>query len=137
MGTVFTAAQQYDEVPNAHKELVVGSDGGNTIHTQVFDIVNTAATGGAPWPEGIAGRAYYNRFAQEWHGREEELRERLDEVIPAYVEARQRGDFEIGPAWVGKAAAFVDSVRPAEEVLARICNDAENILRQRGTDLIA
>ena len=73
MGTVFTATMENDEVPDAHKELVVGSEGENTIHTQVFDIINAAVTGGAPWPEGIAGRAYNNRFAQEWHDRESEL----------------------------------------------------------------
>ena len=40
-----------------------------------------------PWPTGIVGRAYNNRFVQEWRGREDELRERLEEVLPAYVEA--------------------------------------------------
>ena len=136
MGTVFTATLEDDEVPEAHKELIVGSDGEDTIQTQVFDIINTAVSGGAPWPEGVAGRAYNNRFAQEWHGRESELRESLDEVIPAYVEARQRGDFEIGPAWLGKAAAFVDAIRPAGDVLRTICDEAEQHLRRRFAELV-
>ena len=136
MGTVFTATEEDDEVPDAHKNLIVGSDGENTIYTQVFDIVNAAMAGGAPWPEGIAGRAYNNRFAQEWHGREAELRESLDKIIPAYTEARQRGDFEIGPAWLGKAAAFVNTIRPAGEVLRTICDEAEQHLRQRFAALV-
>ena len=102
-----------DEAPDAHKELIVGSDGENTVYTQVFDIINAAVAGDVPWPGGIAGRAYNNRFAQEWHGRETELRESLDEVIPAYVEAQQHGDFEISPAWIGKSAASVNAIRPA------------------------
>ena len=83
MGTVFTATQEDDEVPDAHKELIVTSDGEDTIYTQVFDIINDAVSGGAPRPEGVAGRAYNNRFAQEWPGRESELPENLDKVIPA------------------------------------------------------
>ena len=136
MGTVFTAAQEDDEIPDAHKELIVASDGENTIHTQVFDIVNTAVSGDVPWPEGIASRAYNNRFAQEWHGREAELRDRLDEIIPAYVEARQRGDFEIRSALFGKAAASVDAIRPAGEVLRTICDDAEQHLRRRIAEIV-
>ena len=136
MGTVFTATQEDDEAPDAHKELVVDIGGEDTIRTQVFDIVNTAVSGGTPWPEGIAGRAYNNRFAQEWHGRETELRDRLDEVIPAYNEARQRGDFDIAPAWIGKSADFVHAIRPAGDVLRSICDDAEKQLRQRLADLV-
>ena len=52
MGTVFTAAQEDDEIPDAHKELIVASDGDDTIHTQVFDIINNASYDNTPWPEG-------------------------------------------------------------------------------------
>ena len=136
MGTVFTATQEDDEIPDAHKELIVASDGENTIHTQVFDIINNAVAGGPPWPEGIAGRAYNNRFAQEWHGRENELRDRLDEIIPTYVEARERGDFEIRSALFGKAAASVNAIRPAGDVLRTICDEAEQHLRRRFSEIV-
>lgn len=136
MGTVFTATLEDDEVPESHKKLIVDSGGEDTIRTQVFDIVNTAATGGALWPEGIAARAYNNRFAQEWHGRETELRDRLDEIIPAYIEARERGDFDMAPAWIGKSADSVHAIRPAGDVLRSICDDAEQQLRQRLAELV-
>ena len=131
MGTVFTAAQEASDVADAHKKLIVDSDGENTIQTQVFDILNTGLAGNPDWPERVSGRAYNNRFAQEWHGRGNELRDRLDEIIPAYAEARQRGDLEVGSAWFGKAAAFVDAVKPTGDVLRTICDDAEHHLRQR------
>lgn len=131
MGTAFTAVQEADEVADAHKELIVASDGENTIQTQVFDIVNTRLAGNADWPDGVSGRAYNNRFAQEWHGRENELRDRVDEIIPTCREARQRGDLETGSAWLGKAAAFVSAIKPAGDVLRTICDDAERHLRQR------
>ncbi len=130
------ATQEGNEVPEAHKELIVRSNGDDTIHSQVFDIVNLAISGAPPWPEGIAGRAYNNRFAQEWYGREEELRARLDEIIPAYTEARLRGDFDTAPALLGKSAASVNAIRPAGEVLLSICDEAENQLRRRFADLI-
>ena len=130
MGTAFTATLEDDEVPVAHKELIVGSGGQDTIYTQVFDIVHAIVSGGASRPEGIAGRTYNIRFAQEWHGRETELRDRLDEVIPAYNEGRQRGDFDVAPAWFGKSAAFVNAIRPAAEALHSICGDAERLPRQ-------
>jgi len=136
MGTAFVATEEDDEAPSAQKELIVGSDGEDTIYTQVFDIVNAAASGGAAWPEGIAGRAFNNRFAKEWHGREAELRQRVDEVVPAYNEGRQRGDIDIAPTWIGKSAAFIHSVRPAAEVLRNICDEAEQKLRRRSADLV-
>jgi len=136
MGTAFVATQEDNEVPNAHKELIVRRNGDDTIYSQVFDIINTAISGGPSWPEGIAGRAYNNRFAQEWYGREEELRARLEEVVPAYTEARQRGDFDTAPALLGKSAAFVNAIRPAGEVLRSICDEAEHQLRRRFAELV-
>lgn len=136
MGTAFMATEEDDEVPNSQKELIVGSDGDDTIYTAVFNIVNTAAVGGAPWPEGLAARAFNNRFAQEWHGREAELQERLDEVLPAYQEARLQGDIEVGPTWMGQSAAFITTVRPAAEVLRTVCDEAEQQLRRRSADLV-
>ena len=136
MGTVFTAAQEDDEIPDAHKELIVASDGDDTIHTQVFDIINNASYDNTPWPEGIAGRGYNNRFAREWHGLGKELRDRLDEILPAYEEARRNNDFEIRSALFGKAAASVDAIRPAGEVLRTICDEAEQHLRQRFAEIV-
>ena len=136
MGTTFVATPENNEVPEAHKELIVRSNGDDTVYSQVFDIVNAAISGGPSWPEGIAGRAYNNRFAQEWYGRETELRERLDEVIPAYAEARRRGDFDTASALLGKSAAFVNAIRPAGEVLRSICDEAEDQLRRRFADLV-
>ena len=136
MGTAFAATEEDDELPDSQKELIVGSDGDNTTYTHVFNIINTAANGGAPWPEGLASRAFSNRFSREWHGRETELRERLEEVLPAYREARQRGDIEAGPTYFGESASFINKVRTAAEVVHTVCDEAEQQLRRRATDLV-
>ncbi len=136
MGTAFAATEEDDEIPNSQKEKIVGSDGDDTVYTNVFNIINTAVGGGTPWPDGIASRAFNNRFSQEWHGRESELRERLDEVIPAYQEARQRGDLEAGPTYFGESASFINRVQTAAEVVRTVCNEAEQQLRRRTAELV-
>ena len=136
MGTAFVATEENDERPDSQKELIVRSNGDDTVYTEVFNIINTAATGGAPWPEGVGARAFSNRFAREWHGREAELRERLEEVLPPYNEARQRGDIDAGPSYFGESAAFINAVRPAAEVVRTVCDEAEQQLRRRSADLV-
>lgn len=136
IGTAFVATDEDDEVPASQKGLITGSDGGNTIYTQVFDILNHAAAGGEPWPEGVAARVFNNRLVQEWHGRENELREHLAEVMPAYLEGRGRVDTELVPTFIGESAAFITKVRPAAEVIQTICDDAERQLRRRAAELV-
>src|SRR5713101_2436066 len=58
-----------------------------------------------------------NTFVQEWHGREQALRENLDRVLPGYVEARQRRDFRTAPALMGESTAFIDAIRPVADIV--------------------
>jgi nitronate monooxygenase len=136
MGTAFLATREAQEVSEAHKELIVQSNAEETIYTQVFDIMHTATFNSPPWPQGIAARGYNNAFAQEWHGRENALREHLDQLIPSYAAARQRRDLHTAPAYFGESASFVHAIRPAGEVLCSICEEAERLLRERAVDLI-
>jgi NAD(P)H-dependent flavin oxidoreductase YrpB (nitropropane dioxygenase family) len=98
-----------------------------TLYTQVFDIINTAMSDSPPWPEGIAARGYHNAFAQEWHGRENARRDRLDQIIPGCAAARQRHDFNTAPAYFGESASFVHAILEAKEVLSNICEEAERL----------
>lgn len=136
IGTAFVATQENNEVPDIHKERIVQSDGEDTVYTQVGDILNNKIQNTPSWPQGIAARVHNNRFIQEWHGRENELRTRLDEVIPVYTAARQRGDRDMVPLLFGQSAGSIHAVRPAAEVLRDICEEAEALLRQRSADLL-
>lgn len=136
MGTAFLATREANEVPEAAKELIVQSHAEETIYTQVFDIMNGALANGLSWPPGIAARVYNNAFAQEWHGREHDLRKRLDHILPGYAEARQRRDLHTAPAYFGESASFVYAIRTTEKVLCSICDEAERLLRQRIADVI-
>ncbi len=135
VGTAFLATPEAVEVSEEHKRRIVESDGEDTVYTEVLDIVEEKVFG-IKWPEGIASRAYRNRFVNRWHHREHELRSQLDEVVPAYAQALQQRDPEATAILMGQSAAFVEAVRPASEVVRVICEDAERVLRERSSRLL-
>ena len=135
VGTALLATPEAVEVSNEHKQRIVQSDGEDTVYTEVFDIVEEQVFG-IKWPKGIASRAYRNRFVERWHSREHELREHLDEVVPAYVQAFQHHDPEETAVLMGQSAAFVNAIRPAADVVRAICDGAERCLRERSLQVL-
>jgi nitronate monooxygenase len=130
LGTALLATPEATEEPDAFKELIVESDGQDTVFTQVFDIL-----GGAPWPAGIGERSRRNRFSEEWTGREQELRRKRDEVREAIAESQERRDPDVTPVLMGQSAGFINAIRPAADVIASICDDTESLLKRRTRDL--
>jgi nitronate monooxygenase len=120
------------EVAESYKKCIVESDGHNTIFTRVFDILYNLR-----FPEGIAGRARVNRVTREWHGREEEVRQRRDELA-AQIPMRPplERDPEVHPIWMGQSAGSVHGVRSVAEVVADLCDGAERLLRERSRTLV-
>jgi len=119
LGTPFLATKEAVEIDDAYKAAIVASDGGDTVFTHAYDIVS-----GMPWPTGIGARVRRDAFTDEWAEREAELRERRPEVTT-------------GPArYYGQSAAFVDGVTTAAEVVHRLCDEAEQILRSRPPTLL-
>ncbi len=133
VGTAFLATPEAVEVHDVHKELIVASDGGDTVLTRAYDIVS-----GLPWPAGIGERMHRNRFTDEWAGREVELAGRREEFAPppGAVPFQAPPDPDRDPVLYGQSAAFVTAVRPAAEVLRTICAEAESILRSRPPSLL-
>jgi nitronate monooxygenase len=130
VGTAFVATPE-NELPDAYKARIVQCGGDESVYTEVRDIVHTRLRGSPPWPAGIAARVHNNAFIRTWHGREDALRAQLDEIIPMYAEAMQRGDQEVVPVLFGRSADFVHAVRPAADVLTEMCDTAERCLRGR------
>jgi nitronate monooxygenase len=124
LGTALLATPESTEISEEHKQHIVASDGEDTAFSEVWDII-----GGAPWPEGIAVRTRRDSVVDEWLGNEVELRERVDQV-------RERVKVESqSPVLMGQSAAFVSAVRPAAEVIASVCDDAELLLKRRTSEL--
>ncbi|MFD3584622.1 NAD(P)H-dependent flavin oxidoreductase [Streptomyces sp. NPDC058683] len=133
LGTAFLATPEAVEVHDLHKRLIVGSDGGDTVWTQAYDIVS-----GLPWPTTIGARVRRNRFTDEWSGREATLRDRKEEFAPA----ADGNPFETAPdpdtseILYGQSAFFVDAVRPAADVVRTVSDEAEAILSARPRSLL-
>jgi len=131
-GTAFLATPECVEVPDEHKRLIVESDGGDTVYTAAYDVL-----GGAPWPAGIAERVRRNRFTDEWSGREQEVAERRAELSTRVQAAETRFDADDRAVLYGQSAGSVRAVRPAAQVLHEMCDEAEQILRERTKSLLS
>jgi nitronate monooxygenase len=130
MGTAFLATPEAVEVPEAFKERIVQSDGQDTTFTRLYDLI-----GGGPWPQGVAGRVYNNRFVQTWDGRDAEVQSRREELASDAAEAWAKHDPEVASVYMGQSAASVGSIRPVVDVLEEVCGEAERVLRERFREL--
>lgn len=131
VGTAFLATPEVIEVDDVHKKLIVESDGSDTVFTRAYDIAS-----GLPWPETIGERVHRNRFTDEWSGREDELHQRREELARAGHFGVRAPDPRSDELPYGQAAGAVDAIRPAAEVLQRICGHAREILQARSTALL-
>jgi nitronate monooxygenase len=118
MGTAFLATPE-SSFPSRHtRDLIVASDGSDTVWTRAYDILD-----GYPWPEGIGERVRANAFTERWEGRAAELQaQRGDLARP------DEDDPDEAPILFGQSAAFVHSIRPAADVIADIVTEAEQFL---------
>ena len=129
MGTAFLAATEAAAVQPAHLEAILGSDGTDTVYSEVFDILLEAAYHGNNFPEGVALRSRPLPFIEQWHGREAELRERLEEVVPAFKAGFRTGAADFSPLLYGQGARSVERHQPASRIIAEISDAAERRLR--------
>ncbi len=122
LGTVFLATPEAG-VPAHYKQRVIDAGTDDTILTTVFDVA-----AGMPWPAGVAGRAIRNRFTDEWHGREDELR-----AVAAQHQQQLHNieDADTAALYAGPAARFVDGMCNASELVRRLADDAAESLRSR------
>ena len=124
LGTRFLATLESPIHPS-HKQLIVRSNGHDTVLTEIPDIAT-----GQIWP-GAMARALRNGFIERWAGREWALRQCYREAGKAALDARSAGDTDNAPILIGQDAGLIDSVMPAGEVIQRMVAQAEEILAGR------
>ena len=118
IGSAFIATTEASPADQRAKDLIVASDGADTVLTHAYDILD-----GLPWPTGVGDRVRANRFTARWDGKEDALREQRAEI------ERPRGsDLDEVDVRYGQSAAFVHAVRPAADVVDEIVADAERFL---------
>ena len=121
IGSAFIATPEASPADERAKDLIVGSDGGDTVWTRAYDILD-----GLPWPEGIGERVRANHFTERWNGQEDVLRAQRDTV-----ERPTGADLDERDILYGQSAALVDAVKPAAEVVRDIVSGAESFLARR------
>ena len=123
LGTRFLATTEAP-VTEAYKQVLVGSDGHDTMLSEVPDLL-----AGDMWP-GAHGRVVRNRLVEMWTRREGQLRARRQELFRDAVAARGAGDTDRSVVWAGQSAGLIDRIEPAGDIVARMVAEAELIIRR-------
>lgn len=126
MGTRFVAAAEAAPPAHDHRERIIAASADDTVYTDVFDIADSML-----WPEGIHGRTITTAFTQEWHGREDALREALP-GLRAQMDARGELPASAHSAYAGQASGLITDVKPAARIMADIVAEAEAVLTRLG-----
>ena len=121
-GTRFLATPEAP-IPDTYKQVIVDSDGHNTVVTELPDVASSTV-----WP-GAYARIERNRFYETWAGREGELRFRHAEAAASAWRALEAGDTDNAFLYTGQTAGLIDTIEPAHVVVQRIVTDATERLR--------
>ncbi len=126
-GTRFLATTEAP-IPETYKQVIVDSDGHNTVLTELPDVASSTV-----WP-GAYARIERNRFYETWAGREGELRFRHAEALASAWRALEAGDTDDAFLYTGQTAGLIDTIEPAQVVVERIVTEATE--RLRGTAFV-
>ena len=124
LGTRFLATVESPLHAN-FKQAIVDSDGHDTQLSEIPDIA-----AGLVWP-GAMTRSRRNRFIERWAGREWFLRQNRAEALARLRAAREAGDLDEGPLSMGQDAGLIHDIPHAEEIVARIAQQAEDVLARK------
>ncbi len=125
IGTRFVASLESSRA-DWEKERLVMSGTDDTLLVKIYDLIR-----GAEFPRDVGHRILRNHFALEWHGREEEALDRLEELRAEIAAGTQAQDANIASINAGSGVGLISSVEPAGVILRRIAAEAEAVLRQR------
>jgi nitronate monooxygenase len=97
---------------------------GNTVRGIVFDLSRNNV-----WPAPFTGRCLINDHSRRWSGREVELLQNVTAVAADYAAAKAAGNFDVAAVIAGEAVGLIHDIPPAAEIVERIINEADQILR--------
>jgi NAD(P)H-dependent flavin oxidoreductase YrpB (nitropropane dioxygenase family) len=124
LGTRFMATPEAPIHAN-YKQVIVKSDGHDTVLTEIPDLATQRV-----WP-GAMSRAQRNQFIERWSGREWALRQNASEIGKQVAAARAAGDINNASLSFGQDAGLIDSIKTVKEVVQDIVVEAEEILKNR------
>ncbi|SEC11864.1 nitronate monooxygenase [Paramicrobacterium humi] len=124
IGTRFASAIESD-FQEAAKKRLVSAEPGDTVYTRTFDIAQRAG-----WPPYYGGRALVNDFAENWHGREDELQKALESnetMTTDMLAARKDGRFDTAPIYAGEGSALIHTIESATDIIADLTRYREHL----------
>jgi nitronate monooxygenase len=130
MGTRFVASVE-STGKEWDKQQIVQAGTDDFVQTRVFDILRDA-----PFPEEIAERILRNQFTATWHGREDEVIARKQELVSQLDAAAAAGDTTFARVLAGSSAGLVHGIEPAADIVRRIVAEAEAILSTRPGEVL-
>jgi NAD(P)H-dependent flavin oxidoreductase YrpB (nitropropane dioxygenase family) len=129
LGTRFLATPEAP-LPETYKQAICGSDGHDTLLTELPDVI-----AGQVWP-GAYARVLRTPFVQEWLGREDAVRRHRRELLQRIQRARQEGDVANGSLLIGQDSGLIERIEPAGAIVARIVREAEALLAERPSQVL-
>ncbi|MBI2365897.1 MAG: nitronate monooxygenase [Deltaproteobacteria bacterium] len=129
LGTRFMATPEAPIHPN-YKQVIVKSDGHDTVLTEIPDLASQRV-----WP-GAMSRAQRNKFIERWSGREWALRQNASEIGKQVAAARAAGDIDNASLSFGQDAGLIDSIKSVREIVHDIVTEAEAIIKGRLPSLL-
>lgn len=130
LGTRFVASREAI-TDDWRKQRAVQASTDDTVLTKAYDL-----TWESSFPKDIGDRVLSNDFTARWHGRDEEVVARRKELLEQLDIAEKAKDTSIAQIQVGNATGLITSVEPAGEIVGRIIEQAEAILRGRPQTLL-
>lgn len=109
--------------PEAAIDEAVGASGDDTARSDVFDILREK-----DWPQEYNFRSLRNAIHREWEDRIEELRADPQAAVADYKAGVAAQDYARAHVTVGEGTGLIRSSLGAAEVIARITDEAQDLL---------
>jgi nitronate monooxygenase len=130
VGTCLLASPECENTEQARARIVQAKET-ETVLTRAFDVAQ-----GIPWPTEYPGRALRNRFTEQWHHQTEALT-RDEGARQQLAEAIKSNNYDLAHIYAGEGVGLVKREQPAAEVIRQLGDDAEQLLRDRCSKLLA
>ena len=125
IGTRFVATPEWAG-PDWAKDRVVAAGADDTLITKAYDLAQDW-----PFPLEIGDRVLRNDFTALWHGRDQEVVDRREELKGLIDAGERASDSRIAAVRAGSATGLVSQLEPAGDLVRRIVAEAEAILCSR------
>ncbi len=130
VGTRFWASREA-LVHARQQEAALAATGDGTLRTSLPDIARRL-----DWPKPFDIRVAANDFTARWAGRDEALKEAIEQEAPAYRAAFAAGDPDNAAVIVGEAVGLVADVPGAGEIVTRMVDEAATLLGERARSFL-